>query len=701
MQDLLRIQNLFLGGIAESKYVSSRNSVASMVGLDISSELGLIKLNQNLKALTGAEAPDEEVIAQVSCTNGYVYFFSGESGKIWSLSPTNVWNLEYTTAPLSGSAIILDATEYSGYLYWSTEKWLHRIRVSKLSTFSSDVEPNWKPLFLDQQPLGYDVDSKGYAVYTSISEVAIHKKEFKPIEDTLSAISVMVKVKASVNLTVTVHNSANSSIASATINNASLVDNAINRFSFSPVAVDPDETYHIHITGNTTGAYVGTANAEMGPVTVTIASPGVVTFKNHGLAAGDQIYFTTDGALPTGITAYTPYYVIATDLTTNTFKFSTSIGGGASNTSGSQSGFHKLHNPRFSEAYAEIYSKSTSLFHSFAEANGVLYIGDRNYIHQVEDDFRTGEHVFSYFALDIPKHYIISAIKGNNTSLIIGTFAGVGVKKASVFWWNTYSTVSYSYEDEIEEEGIWSFFTRPAMAGTGDDSLFASAGTEGRIYQYIQGKLVLYTQLQGVFDANNKGYIKLNAHTFFLNRMMIGFSTTDGDPIRNGIYSIFSARPGYSPITNLEYTISTRNAGELVMNEIQISSLCVRDGDLIVCWKNNSDNSVGVDIIDWDNKHDKAGFVTGIIKSEDLEEMRLRQLIVDYKGSIPTGTDIELQYYKNHSNTPSVPDQVNDDRRCQKRAVLSDDCITFQAEVLMTHSGNDAPEIFGLLIGLE
>jgi microcystin-dependent protein len=79
--------------------------------------------------------------------------------------------------------------------------------------------------------------------------------------------------------------------------------------------------------------------------TLTIASPCVVTWASHGLAVGDTIYFTTSGALPTGITARTVvYYVIATGLTSTTFQFSATLGGAAVNTSGTQSGVHTTWN---------------------------------------------------------------------------------------------------------------------------------------------------------------------------------------------------------------------------------------------------------------------------------------------------------------------------------------------------------------------
>lgn len=75
-------------------------------------------------------------------------------------------------------------------------------------------------------------------------------------------------------------------------------------------------------------------------VTITIASPGVVSWPDHGLEANDAVVFSTTGALPTGITAGTFYYVIETGLTDDTFRFSATLGGSAVATSGSQSGTH-------------------------------------------------------------------------------------------------------------------------------------------------------------------------------------------------------------------------------------------------------------------------------------------------------------------------------------------------------------------------
>jgi hypothetical protein len=75
------------------------------------------------------------------------------------------------------------------------------------------------------------------------------------------------------------------------------------------------------------------------PMTVTIATPGVITLSKNP-TNGDAIVFQTTGALPTGITAGTVYYVINASGTT--CNISATYGGSAINTSGSQSGTHQL-----------------------------------------------------------------------------------------------------------------------------------------------------------------------------------------------------------------------------------------------------------------------------------------------------------------------------------------------------------------------
>jgi hypothetical protein len=80
--------------------------------------------------------------------------------------------------------------------------------------------------------------------------------------------------------------------------------------------------------------------AKSSTVTITIASPGVVSWTSHGLQAGQQVRLTTTGALPTGLAISTTYFVVSVDA--NSFQLSATQNGTAINTSGSQSGTHTM-----------------------------------------------------------------------------------------------------------------------------------------------------------------------------------------------------------------------------------------------------------------------------------------------------------------------------------------------------------------------
>jgi len=82
-----------------------------------------------------------------------------------------------------------------------------------------------------------------------------------------------------------------------------------------------------------------------GTATLSIATPCVVTLANHGLTTGQTVFFTTTGALPTGVSANTTYFINVTGV--NTFNLATTFAnlnaGTYIATSGSQSGTHSLY----------------------------------------------------------------------------------------------------------------------------------------------------------------------------------------------------------------------------------------------------------------------------------------------------------------------------------------------------------------------
>lgn len=68
-------------------------------------------------------------------------------------------------------------------------------------------------------------------------------------------------------------------------------------------------------------------------ITCTSASPGVITAPGYVPTAGDavQLSFLAGGSMPTGLTAFTTYYVVSPS--TDTFSVSATKGGAAINTS--------------------------------------------------------------------------------------------------------------------------------------------------------------------------------------------------------------------------------------------------------------------------------------------------------------------------------------------------------------------------------
>ncbi len=99
------------------------------------------------------------------------------------------------------------------------------------------------------------------------------------------------------------------------------------------LARDVDSDYNFKVTVN------DALPAVSATVTITIASPGQVSWTAHGLPVNTAVKFSTTGALPTGLTAGTTYYV-KTVVDANTFTLSATPGGSAINTSGTQSGVH-------------------------------------------------------------------------------------------------------------------------------------------------------------------------------------------------------------------------------------------------------------------------------------------------------------------------------------------------------------------------
>jgi hypothetical protein len=176
---------------------------------------------------------------------------------------------------------------------------------------------------------------------------------------------------------------------------------------------------YLYYAGTSLGRYkIG------GSVTMTIASPCVVTFTAHGMAADSTFRFVTSGALPTGVSAETTYYVIAAGLTADAFEFSASYGGAAVNSSGTQSGTHQV--------WADGWQTLNTGAHDLFIHEDTLYIGNGGYIAYVD-----ANNAYNGAALDIQKGFSVLSLASYDTDLVYsasGTNSFEGTQALTARW---------------------------------------------------------------------------------------------------------------------------------------------------------------------------------------------------------------------------------------------------------------------------
>ncbi len=135
------LQNI--NGLADSKWSGVKNSVYACVGLDLHSTPGLTQVEQKLTKNSGSTVTEFCKVA-VACSNGYSFWFSADSGKIWARNSSGTWSLAYTTSPAAGAAACLGAMEFNGYIIWATESRLHRIAVADADDTWASVSASWQ-----------------------------------------------------------------------------------------------------------------------------------------------------------------------------------------------------------------------------------------------------------------------------------------------------------------------------------------------------------------------------------------------------------------------------------------------------------------------------------------------------------------------------------------------------------------------------
>lgn len=137
------LDNFNLGGLSDSPHAGARYTQPYIVGMDVHSKPGVMRVAQKMTKETSGTEPDEFCEVAIACSNGASYWFSKTSGKIWKRATDGTWSLIYTTSPGAGTAGCLGAYEFNGYIYWATSHRLHRITVANAATWASP-DINWQ-----------------------------------------------------------------------------------------------------------------------------------------------------------------------------------------------------------------------------------------------------------------------------------------------------------------------------------------------------------------------------------------------------------------------------------------------------------------------------------------------------------------------------------------------------------------------------
>lgn len=220
---------------------------------------------------------------------------------------------------------------------------------------------------------------------------------------------------------------------------------------------------------------------------------------------------------------------------------------------------------------AETFSVTDSEFHPTVEQNLVLYIGDGNYLAQIDGT------TFTANALDIKTPLRIKSLGKIGTDVLLGTYVADTVTETEIIRWNTWS-VSFTTSDTIPEVGINAFL--PA-----DNFVIVQAGNQGNLYYYDGDKLEEYLRIPGDYSPTAYGEVYPTAVGSLGGKILFGFSNGLGNPADQGVYQIARSTRNHSYVLDMPYPISERATGALVLSGVEIGGILVVGTDVFVSWQ--------------------------------------------------------------------------------------------------------------------
>ncbi len=190
-------------------------------------------------------------------------FFNGEMDevRVWATTRTASQLYAYKDTQISTSSLSLNAYYQLNNNWNDSTANANNLTASGSPTFTVDV-----PFLSPTTRLDIDTQSTTtgqiYTLLTSISESAVDKLSFTPVNDPQSSVGFYVNAAGTGNWTVTVHDSTNTVVATQTILAANVPTSGLIEFVFTTAwRIVYKQSYHMHLTVSTGTSSVVTSVA--------------------------------------------------------------------------------------------------------------------------------------------------------------------------------------------------------------------------------------------------------------------------------------------------------------------------------------------------------------------------------------------------------------------------------------------------------
>lgn len=322
-------------------------------------------------------------------------------------------------------------------------------------------------------------------------------------------------------------------------------------------------------------------------------------------------------------------------------------------------------------------------FHPMVVIENDLYVGHTYNIGKITPTETAGGDITD--VLDFDTEYTVESLADRRSRLVIGTrksgaasgsFAGF----SRIFEWDLVSP-SWNAEQEVAEFGISAFMT---LSG----ALLFNAGPKGMLYSWDGANAQQFKRIPGDWSGDNRARIYKNAVSAYDSRLAFGISNENGNPVKQGVWTLGGYDAKYPSVFNLEFIqYNGTSTGTEVFAIERVST------DLIF----STDD--GISKVDTTNKYSGGYFVTREINI-DRDNQKAIKARVCYRTL--NGQTIEIRANVNNADPTftgaALTTLVHDNKKYLETANGIMNANTLQFQIKVSATGGLAPETENLTI---